>query len=385
VSFTYGTPVEAHGTAASEGITFTGVPANAALVVYVGWNPGGGVTLNSVVDSVGGALTQVGSTYVSSSSFNGSLWLLPLSTAGSHTVTATLSSANDIYVGGLYVTGAANSPLDGGGVGDSNFAGTSANAVHAPSVTTTQNGDAILSFFNIVSGGGATSAGTSPNAFTSLGFVTTDFFGEYFVQTTAGAIQPTATNSVNSDTICATIALAPGTGVSYSLTASSGPYAITGEAVTLGTNAAVLSAGTGSYAVSGQAATLFEFSTTSFTLLANAGAYDVLGASSSSGYALSLPAGAYAITGNQITLSQLGGYNLPAAVGVYAVTGENATLAENITPVYVLLASSGSFAITGIAATLARTEAFITPGAAGGPGKIFTTYSSGMLYVTLSN
>ena len=97
-------------------------------------------------------------------------------------------------------TGRSSCTLDGGvGVGYSSLANAvsssgGSNTLSSTSFTTLTNGDLIMAVYGTVNAN--ITAGTSPNAFT-LPIAGTGGLGmEYFVQTSAGAIQPTASDSV---------------------------------------------------------------------------------------------------------------------------------------------------------------------------------------------
>jgi hypothetical protein len=204
-SFTYGTPVENaawSGTTAT--ITVTSVPSGATVVVFFTWNPGGGsITLSGVSD--GSSYSQAGSTVVSGSSVDGALFYLTSASSGSHAIVATFAGGSTGgYIVAYYITG--TGAFDGATGADSSFAGTGANAVKGGSVTTTASGDSVSGFFFVVSGGGALTAGTTPATFTSNSCVTTGSLCEYLTQSASGAIQASATSSVNSDVIAYTLA-----------------------------------------------------------------------------------------------------------------------------------------------------------------------------------
>lgn len=203
MSFGFGTPVESSVTAASTSVTLTSVPAGAELVTWATWN-NSTVTLSSVNDSIGGALTLRGPS-LSSSSTGAVQYTLDNAAAGSHTITFTFSASSTLYVAGLYVSG--TSGVDVATGQDSNFVGTGANAVTSGNMTTTTSGDAILGFFWTASGGGVVSAGTSPNTFTTLGLVTANAFAEQALQSGSGSVAANGTSSINSDILALALAL----------------------------------------------------------------------------------------------------------------------------------------------------------------------------------
>lgn len=214
MSYTFGTPVETTNSGANAvSITVTGVPANGVIAVMYTFNNGGGETLVSISDSVGGALTTVGSLVNSSSISCYGAYITGL-TAGSHTITGTASSYGGNYLGGLWIGGA--NVFDAGKTADINFPGTGADACKfASGFTTTTSGDCVIMLLSVLSGTPAISAGTTPNVFTSLGFANSagDFFsfGEQFTQSASGLINPTATLSSNSDVFGFGAAFTPAT------------------------------------------------------------------------------------------------------------------------------------------------------------------------------
>lgn len=208
MSYSVSAPVENTYTGiANPNVVLTGVPAGANILVYFDWGTGAGDTLVSISD--GASYTQLGSTVVSGSAVDGVLYTLVGASAGSHTITATLSNTGGGYLAAWYVTGAGNS--DGAVGADINFPGTGANAAATPSITTTTNGDIIFGVFHTVSGTGTYTAGTSPNVFSSVGIVTAGAFAEFFTQTTAGSVLANSTLSSNSDLIGFIAAFSPAT------------------------------------------------------------------------------------------------------------------------------------------------------------------------------
>lgn len=206
-AYSYGTPqelVNSGGNTAS--VTLTGVPSGANIVACFTWNTNG--TFTSMTDN-GSNMSAAGSQLNSTSNVNGVCYYDTNVASGSHTITATQTSYGGNYLVAFYVGGAG--AFDGANGNNSNFAGTGANAVLGGSVTTTAAGDAIIGFFNTVSGSGTLSAGTSPGTFTSLGFTSAvTNFGEYYTQASAGAIQAAATTSSAGDIISFTIAFRAG-------------------------------------------------------------------------------------------------------------------------------------------------------------------------------
>jgi hypothetical protein len=135
-------------------------------------------------------------------------------------------------------------------------------------------------------------------------------------------------------------------GPTYTLTAASGSFALTGQTTGLAFNRK-LAAASGSFALTGNAATL-AFNR---KLAAASGSFALTGSAATLAFNRKLVAasGAFALTGNTTTLA----FNrkLAAASGSFAETGNTATLASN----RALAAASGSFALTGNAADLTYT------------------------------
>lgn len=216
--FTCGTPGANYNGSASPTNSVTIVcSATCDIPILEQHNTFGSPTFVITVDGVV-VTTQVG-TATASSAESMSEWIDLGVGAGSHIVLTTYSSSPSSGLWAVPIMGGAHL-LDGvGGTLDSNnFAGPGANVVHGFSntFTTTVAGDLIISFENWVSCAGANcplTPGTSPNAFTNLTNCTTQVGSslcQAFVQSSAGAIQPTATLGTNgADIITATLALQP--------------------------------------------------------------------------------------------------------------------------------------------------------------------------------
>lgn len=133
----------------------------------------------------------------------------------------------------------------------------------------------------------------------------------------------------------------------YTLTASSGSFALTGTAATLKAGR-VLSAASGTFTETGTAATLKA----GRRLTAASGAFTETGTAATLkvGRLLSAASGTYTLTGTAATLKSA--RRLTAASGTYVLTGTDATLSYSGTPARTLTASSGAFTFTGSAATL---------------------------------
>lgn len=140
-------------------------------------------------------------------------------------------------------------------------------------------------------------------------------------------------------------------GDTYTLTADSGSFALTGQSTGLAFNR-VLASDSGSFALTGQAAAL----TFNRTLAADSGSFALAGQDATPTFSrvLSAASGSYALAGQGATLTYtpISGatYTLAAASGSFALAGQGAVLLQNRS----LAADSGSFALTGQDATLAR-------------------------------
>lgn len=134
-------------------------------------------------------------------------------------------------------------------------------------------------------------------------------------------------------------------GNAYSLTASSGSFAVTGTAATLKVGR-VLAASSGSFAATGAAATLRK----GFTLSASSGSVQITGSAASLkiGRVLQAGSGSVAVTGTAATLSISSNKTLQADSGSFSITGGAAALKIS----RVLPASAGSVQVNGAAASL---------------------------------
>lgn len=142
----------------------------------------------------------------------------------------------------------------------------------------------------------------------------------------------------------------PAAGYTYTLTADSGSFALTGQTVSLAFNR-VLAADTQSYALTGQAVGL-AFNR---TLSAASGSFSLDGQDAGLAFnrVLSAASGSYALAGQDATLTYtpIGGptYTLVAASGAFALAGQDTGLAFN----RVLAADTQGYSLAGQAAGLA--------------------------------
>lgn len=134
---------------------------------------------------------------------------------------------------------------------------------------------------------------------------------------------------------------------SYSLTADSGSYALTGQSVGL-LASRTLAAGQGSYALTGQDVALLRL----YTLTAAQGSYSLSGQAVALTVSRLLAAGqgSYALTGQAVGL--LASRVLAAGQGSYALTGQAVGLVYTPLGSYSLIADAGSYSLTGQAVGL---------------------------------
>lgn len=138
---------------------------------------------------------------------------------------------------------------------------------------------------------------------------------------------------------------------SYTLTAATGSYALSGQSANL-LKSRVLSAATGGYALNGVAAGLAR----SRLLTANTGAYvhtgvaaNIIYTPAANAYVLTANAGSYAFSG--VGANLLRSRLLTGAAGSYALTGVSAGIAKS----KKLTANTGTYTLAGNAATISYT------------------------------
>ena len=180
-----------------------------------------GTTVMSVTDTAGNTYVDSGA---GKATFNGSVsgiqifYALNTSTTASNIVTLNLSPTTGF--GTIFVQewtgGATSSPVDVfQSIANQLSVAGGANALVITSQTTTLNGDLIIAGFGTITNN--STAGTSPNAFTVVGTPINGIMMETFVQTTAGAIGPTA-GDITVDHwggVMAAFKLAPAAGVGF--------------------------------------------------------------------------------------------------------------------------------------------------------------------------
>lgn len=140
----------------------------------------------------------------------------------------------------------------------------------------------------------------------------------------------------------------------YTLTASSGLFALTGTAATL-TAQRKVTADSGSFALTGTTAVLKH----SHVLAANSGSIALTGTAATltytpvGGYTLPANGGSFTLSGTAASL--LASRKVVAGSGSFTLTGTAATLSL----VKLLTAGSGSFTLSGTAATFAKTNVLV--------------------------
>jgi len=131
-------------------------------------------------------------------------------------------------------------------------------------------------------------------------------------------------------------------GSGYTLTASAGSYALTGNAANT-LYARIMTASAGSYALTGVDALLVKSGSYSFN--AEPGSYTLVGSNALVDLSMNAEVGSYALTGRDATLtySPLNNRTLTADFGSYALTGQAANTLFN----RALVASPGAYTLTG--------------------------------------
>lgn len=224
MSFGVSAPVENNAGATTGTVTLTGVPSLATINVLIRYGASDGPVV-SVSD--GSAYSAVAAEVVTGSSFNVDLYQLQSVASGTHVITVTITGGMAFfYIGAWYITG--NGALTGtAGSFDTGFPGTGANIISAPAITTAVAGALVLCAGSSNDASNTMTAGTSPNAFTSVGLTFAGNFAEYFVQSAAGAITPTAGQTVSDRSGVFTWAYGPAAST-YTLAASPGTLNLAG-------------------------------------------------------------------------------------------------------------------------------------------------------------
>jgi hypothetical protein len=142
---------------------------------------------------------------------------------------------------------------------------------------------------------------------------------------------------------------APGTATFSANGSTSAPWYSVTAGFASGAFGGTLNANVGTFSLTGQSATLTLSQIQQLVLLANPGAFDLLGAQSQSLLQQSFDTGVFSWTGRSASFSQSTGYTpFVVSTGIFALTGFDAALQ---TGNYVFSAFSGTFAISGQNAT----------------------------------
>jgi hypothetical protein len=204
-----GTPVEGSpGGSASTTLTIV-VPSTSCIFVHTdGQNP----PASSVSSNINGAFTLLQSApNWAATGLYPTLWKLDNASAGTHTITITAGGATIYYTLGFYVTA---STYDGSNTFLNSSLGIGTNILASGAITT-NGADTVFSLI-LGSGSALATAGTSPNAFTTITLATGNSSGnflQYFQQTAAGTINPTAGASTNTNFQGFTFSVTPISGI----------------------------------------------------------------------------------------------------------------------------------------------------------------------------
>ena len=187
----------------SSAITISGVTAGSTLVVHIGWDNGGGATISSVSDGTAytvGDATRVDSTNTEA----GAVYFLQNASAGSHTITATMSTTSSVIylrayeIGGVVTTGGVNQATGQVQNSTSGLPGTGANGVSSSATAATTAANCFVIGFSQNNSEGPPGTGTF-SAGTGYLLVGTEAHmgAAYKNVTTTGAQTATFTQSVN--------------------------------------------------------------------------------------------------------------------------------------------------------------------------------------------
>lgn len=179
--------------------------------------------------------------------------------------------------------------------------------------------------------------------------------GAAFQETASGGATYTLTAATGSFSLTGN---ATGLTVARQITAASGGFTLTGNSAAL-TAARLLTAATGTFTLTGNAADLIYTPSGgyTYTLTAASGSFSLTGNATglTAARVLAADSGSIVLTGNATGLNR--GYPLTAASGAFTLTGNAAVLKAD----RLLTAASGSFVLTGNAATISQ------PGVLGAP------------------
>ena len=207
MSYTFGGLTQPSPNANTWTTAVTGVPQGATIITNFVWNNPGGDTITSIGDDNGGSYSPVGTRGTSGGNGWNDCWYAPNCNSGTHNLSIAFSAQEEGYMATFWVNGV-GSPTGTASIVYNNFPGTGSNILVSNNITTTVNGALILGLFcGADDSSGTFSAGTSPNAFTSLGGSVPA--QEFFVQTTAATITATAGATINAASWAWILAFAP--------------------------------------------------------------------------------------------------------------------------------------------------------------------------------
>lgn len=271
----------------------------------------------TIADSRGSTWTLIGVTWNAGEEVGVARWWALANGTGPNTVTVSYpsnSQSSKIYVheaAGL----ASVSPLDGTGSAAGGFFGIETDALSSGAFTTSQADSYVISAALCTS----SVTLTEGTGFTRRYSGAVNRVGGETRVVAAGSVAGTWTLSSGSVAVVAADAFKAAASGSFSLTAESGSYALTGQDVSL-LAGRLVTAQQGAYSVTGQEVSFIAGG----RLIADAGSYTLLGSA--------------ALVDNSLTASQ----------GSYALTGQEA----GITATRVLQAEQGSYSLSGMAAAL---------------------------------
>lgn len=249
--------------------TFTSnVTAGNLIAVMASWDGGIGV-LSGITDSLGNTYTAVNNVSDGGNPNHYATWYAKNITGGACTVTVTYTSSRPITllevveISGVDTT----APLDKSAIQLQATPGTGANAVTSGSVTTTTDGQFI--FGCSIATGSFTQTYSVGTGFTSIDNVGTSvsdraLICEYQIQTSAGAIAATATQTNNQNVVTAIMTFKAVAGPTVTSVSTGTPRE--GASLTITGTAFGASQGSGDVKINGVAQTVTAWADTSITV-----------------------------------------------------------------------------------------------------------------------
>jgi hypothetical protein len=322
------------GASAAVSVTLTSAVTPGNAVVWVGTCAGGYVTFVSMTDNKSNTYPAPDVNEFQGTGFGSGVAIgcLPNCPNNPQTFTFTVSSnaPNDIDIRVYEVSGlATSSPLD---VAKGVIIASGASPLSTTYTTTTSTDFAVSSWVNSSADTTAISGWTLDDTYSSGNWGTA-----HFISPASGTDTYSMTNSGTTAALVGIAAYkAASTGTNYSLTATNGSYGISGKLTHAGYG---LGASAGSYAINGQAANLTKFhlynlsaasgsysitaetagltwsgaAAHNYDLVANAGSYNISGASNTRGFGINAGYAVYTISGSTGGLSLSA--NIPSHVG----------------------------------------------------------------------